>query len=82
MIYNPVAWAQCPSAVCVQLSDAAVSGGVCAAPSHRVQSEPQGRGVSQDHCLCEAGLVSARVRGLPLVLLCDPLMPAGGWCCV
>lgn len=44
MIYNPVARAQCPLAVCVQLSDAAVSGGVNAAPSH-MQSEPQGRGV-------------------------------------
>lgn len=81
MIYNPVARAQCPSAVCVQLSEAVVSGDVNAAPSH-VQSEPQGRGGPQDHCLCEAGLVSARVRGLPSILLCDPLMPAGGRCCV
>lgn len=45
-------------------------------PTCRVN--PKGGG-PRDHCLCEAGLVSARVRGLPSVLLCDPLMPAGGW---
>lgn len=51
MIYNPVARAQCPLAVCVQLSDTAVSGGANAAPSH-VQTEPKGGG-PQDRCLCE-----------------------------
>lgn len=76
MIYNPVARAQCPLAVCVQLSDTAVSGGANAAPSH-VQTEPQGRGVPRT-----AACVSARVRGLPSVSLHDPLIPAGGWCCV
>lgn len=42
------------------------------------RGNPKGGGGPQDHCLGEAGLVSARVTELPSVSLRAPLMPAGG----